>query len=105
MAFSLNVLRTHYTAGQRAMWADRMANYPSGAPQSQVSKFRDLKSIETAAKEVGVSPSQVGKARYLRREGAPEVADAVSAGRLTLHAAALLTFSFGAVLWFVVCVG
>lgn len=48
---------------------------------------RPIVTLAEAAKEAGVSKSGVSAARRLRRTAAPEVVQAVEAGKLTLHAA------------------
>ena len=91
-ARSLNLLRTHYTPSQRAMFAAQRANLARGQVRSQVSELRDqgrpAVSIGRAAREAGVEPSTVSEAKRLVREAAPEVVQAVKDGKLTVHKAA-----------------
>lgn len=94
---ALNVLRTHYTHGQRAMFAAERANMTQAHGASlratnTSGKFvvDGLVSREQAATEAGVAPVMVSKANRVRRSGAPEVIEAVKAGRITLHAATQL---------------
>ena len=93
VARALNVLRTHYTPSQRAMYAASRVT----ATRAHGPGFRDRNwvindpdapvSSAQVAKEVGVGKGYVKKARRLMREAAPEVIDAVKTGALTLHAA------------------
>jgi len=87
ISYSLNILRTHYTVTQRAMFASKRATLKKGDVKSQsVSEFGD-RSIRQVAKEAGVQPSQISLAKLVRREGIPEVIGAVEAGAISLHAA------------------
>jgi hypothetical protein len=89
IAHSLNILRTHYTLSQRAMFAAKRATLERGHVRSQmVGKFtHQPQSIEKSAKEAGVAAASVKHAKRVLRNGAPEVSAAVEAGRLTLHSA------------------
>jgi len=89
---ALNVLRTHYTAAQRAMFAAERAN----STLADTARFRKstksefgpgVVTLEQAATEAGVVRSTVAEAKRIKRDGAPEVAAAVKAGRLSLHSA------------------
>lgn len=89
---ALNVLRTHYSPSQRAMYAAprATATRADGATVRDRTIDKNAQGPVTAAEaamEVGVSPTAVKDARRVIREGAPEVAQAVRAGSLTLHAA------------------
>lgn len=93
VARALNVLRTHYSPSQRAIFASERAN----ATKGDGTKIRDgtigiftngaVATTRGAAREAGVAQSAVVNAKRVRRDGAPEVVAAVKAGRLTLHAA------------------
>lgn len=89
-AMALNLLRTHYTPSQRAAFAERMAGHlkRGGRPKTESPNLgiRELSMRETA-RAFDVQPSQIDRARRVRRVGAPEVIGAVESGRLTLHAA------------------
>lgn len=98
VAYSLNILRTHYTTSQRAMFAESRANMTKGdgaarrhADQGESPAYLNLemqkRSITEAAQEAGVSAGAVNVARAIRRNGAPEVTTAVVAGALTLYSA------------------
>ena len=90
---SLNILRTHYTASQRSMFAARMAK----ATKADGAAIRDNtntqlgidkpKTVAEAASAAGVGKSSVIRAKYIAREGAPEVVEAVESGKLTIHSA------------------
>lgn len=93
VARALNVLRTHYTPSQRTMFAAEIAN-ATAADAAHMRRDRmpyDCKktvvTVAEAARESGVSAGAVNKAKRLRVTAAPEVTDAVKAGKLTLHAA------------------
>jgi hypothetical protein len=87
LSYSLNILRTHYTIGQRAMVGARRSNLPHGTNRfTKKPEFGHLTGREAAA-QVGVAHSQITDAKEIIRRGAPEVAAAVEAGKLTLHAA------------------
>jgi len=90
VAYSLNILRTHYTSSQRAMFAAKRANWPRPGPGRANTIFSvngSMKTESQAAAESGVSTSYVIAAKHVRREGAAEVVAAVETGKLTLHAA------------------
>lgn len=89
---ALNVLRTHYTISQLAMFAEERAtatlsDTASFRESTKTKNSRGVVTLEQAATEVGVNRSTAIAARYVKRGGAPEVAKAVKSGRLTLHAA------------------
>lgn len=89
---SLNILRTHYTPSQRAMYAAKRATATKaeGGRRKHGSTSPNLvmqKTASEAARESGVAESAVIQAKAIRRAAAPEVVAAVEAGKLTLHAA------------------
>jgi ParB-like chromosome segregation protein Spo0J len=91
-AHALNILRTHYTPGQRSMYAERLATATKadGPRRRWVVEGGIQPSTTTtteAATRLGVTKSQVVAARRIRRTAAPEVTQAVERGALTLHAA------------------
>lgn len=93
VAYSLNILRTHYTHGQLAMIAAKRATATKAeGPRRRHDRRRRNCGIyptaKEAAQEAGVSRSAVVHARAVRRQAAPEVTAAVEAGTLTLHSAA-----------------
>lgn len=91
------MLRTHCTASQRATRAEgprrkRAAKNCKNAvldPAGNTEKSSQpaAVTVKEASREAGVSESWTYAARRLRRSAAPEVVQAVEAGRLTLHAA------------------
>jgi len=87
VSYSLNILRTHYTSGQRAMFAARRAKLLKGYRKPDISQKGEVVTQARAAQEAGVSVSKIAAAKRIRREGAPEVTAAVEAGRLSLHSA------------------
>lgn len=88
LARSLNLLRTHYSPSQRAMFAAERATRSRQMHDDPIGKNTDQPpSARQAANEVGIAESYVTKARRLKRDAAPEVVAAVKAGKLTLHAA------------------
>lgn len=94
-ATALNLLRTHYTTSQRAVFAERIATADkSTAVKTWRAKERGATgnsqfppTIEEAAKAFGVEQSTVSAARRVRRTASPEIMKAVETGKLTLHAA------------------
>src|SRR5262245_49445255 len=95
LARSLNILRTHYTASQRAMFAAEMANLKVGDVKSQrnqenstAPKNGDRKiSIAEAAAATGVSSAQVSYAKEVRSNASPEIIAAVESGKLSIKGA------------------
>jgi ParB-like chromosome segregation protein Spo0J len=97
---SLNLLRTHYTPSQRAMFAAKRANatradagrlaHKNGNAELRVA---GVVTAEEAAREVGVDASRVREAKRVRRDASPVVVRAVEAGKLTLHSAAEISRS------------
>lgn len=94
VAAAANLLRTHYSASQRAMFAATMANMKRGDAGAQritddpeISGSSPKLSAAEAARLVGVNVSMVETAKAVRRVAAPEVVEAVERGHLTLHAA------------------
>lgn len=91
VARALNVLRTHYSTSQRAMFAADLAN----ATKGESGRRRNLihqdagraTTVAEAARETGVNWSSVQMAKKVKRDGSPEVIGAVKAGKLSLHAA------------------
>jgi hypothetical protein len=84
---ALNVLRTHYSYSQRAIFAAERATAPEGRPE-KLSKFGEFPhiTVRQAADEAGVSPSTVSRARQIAATAAPEVTEALKRGTLTVHA-------------------
>lgn len=91
VARSANLLRTHYTPSQRAMYAAKLANATRGNPPSHrtITKFgdREVTTVREAADALGVAHGSVGQAKRILRDAAPEVAEAVQDGSITVHAA------------------
>jgi len=82
-----NLMRRHLTAGQRAMTAAALANMTVGRKwESNRTNLSDNKSNGDAAKTLNVSPSTVKTAKAIKRD-APDLADEVSKGNMTLNAA------------------
>ena len=87
-----NLMRRHLTTGQRAMTAAALANMTvggTGSNQHEKSKrtnLSDSKSNGDAAKTLNVSPSTVKTAKAIKRD-APDLAEEVSKGNMTLNAA------------------
>lgn len=92
IAYSLNLIRTHYTPSQRAMFAAKRATATkadAGSMRHPATTNLELlgKTVGQAAKETGVSSSTVAVAKRVMRLAAPEVTSAVEAGKLSLHSA------------------
>jgi len=95
-AISLNLLRTHYSVSQRAMLAAKRVNAtPADGASIRYGLPRNncygVVTARQAGAEAGVDPLTVKRAKRIRRKAAPEVVQAVEAGKLTLHAAEMLT--------------
>ena len=89
-AGALNLLRTHYTVSQRAMYASKLARLPYGGASRHRDRNSELKNVPThdeVAAMVDVHPSLISKARQIRRDAEPDVVDAVERGEISLHAA------------------
>ena len=88
---SSNLHRRHLTESQRAMVAARLANMDVGDAHrpNKVGKLADLPNPVTqsrAAEMLNVSPRSVRDAKVIERE-APELAERISSGEITVHAA------------------
>jgi hypothetical protein len=93
VVYALNILRTHYTRAQRAMFAAARATatYADGplrrAGRRDEAIASSSKTLAEAAREVGVIRQTVVNAKAILRNAAPEVTTAVEAGKLTLFSA------------------
>lgn len=89
ISHALNVLRTHYTPSQRAIFAAERATAKVGRQWSKSPNLENNEpvTVRQAADEAGVAPSSVSRAREIARKAAPEVTAAIKAGDLTIHAA------------------
>lgn len=98
-AIALNLLRTHYSASQRAAYASTVATLRRGDVGRRFGEIPQLADLvhglteREAGKQFGVHSTAVNKAKQVRRDGAPEVIAAVEHGHLTLHAAKQLVAS------------
>jgi hypothetical protein len=83
-----NLMRRHLTTGQRAMTAAALANMTSGARTDlgPRANLPEVKSNKEAAEQLKVSERTVKNAKKLKRE-APDLAEEVSKGNMTLNAA------------------
>ncbi len=83
-----NLMRRHLTTGQRAMTAAALANMTSGARTDLEPKENstEVKSNKDAADQLNVSDYSVKTAKAIKRD-APDLADEVSKGNMTLNAA------------------
>ncbi|MDD5304427.1 MAG: ParB N-terminal domain-containing protein [Elusimicrobia bacterium] len=95
-ARSLNILRTHYTVGQRGVFAAQRATLSRGQAATRNGKPWMAKSghpgsrpitADQAAREVGVARGVVRDAQRILRGGVPELVQAVKDGKLSLHKA------------------
>jgi hypothetical protein len=88
---SKNVHRRHLNESQRAMHAAEIANLPLGANQHGEGRTIVPPSLgisnQDAADLLNISTGSVKRGRRIRRDGAPELVQAVEAGEVTLHAA------------------
>ena len=96
---SRNLDRRHFTAGQRALMASKLAGIKPGNPkipqktaepneQANLPIMPPVKTTQAAAaEEFKVSPRSVRVARHVQEQAAPAVVKAVEQGTMTLHAA------------------
>lgn len=88
--WSRNVQRRHLNGGQIAMAAEKLETLKRGqrADLSETSpEVSAPKTRKQIAKQTGASPASIDKARRVRRQGKPELAEAVEKGDLSLNAA------------------
>jgi hypothetical protein len=90
-AAALNLLRTHYSVGARALYAETLATlkrgqHPKSVPRDGVITPSGVSAAEAGAR-FGVDRKAVDKARAVRRRAIPAVVEAVERGKLSLHAA------------------
>jgi ParB-like chromosome segregation protein Spo0J len=91
IAAAANLLRTHYSASQRALFASRLANLKHGGDRrTDQAANLPLVSQRQAAQRFGVSNKSVIEAKRLEREAAPEILAAVERGELTVYGASRL---------------
>jgi hypothetical protein len=84
-----NILRRHLTVGQRAMIASALANMTVGrnwGVNSNRTNSSDNKSNEDAAKSLNVGTTTIKDAKEVKRD-APDLAEKVSRGEMSLNAA------------------
>lgn len=98
-AAALNLLRTHYTEGQRSMYGTKLATLRQGESVANASiKAFDKTPVKSpaqaapitqtaAAKLVGVARASLQDAKRVRRDAIPAVAEAVERGAISLYAA------------------
>lgn len=83
-----NLMRRHLTTGQRAMTAAALATMTSGARTDLEPKTNssEVKSTKDSADQLNVGTTAVKTAKAIKRD-APDLADEVSKGNMTLNAA------------------
>ena len=83
-----NLMRRHLTTGQRAMTAAVLANMTSGARTDLEPKTNssEVKSTKDSADQLNVGTTAVKTAKAIKRD-APDLAEEVSKGNMTLNAA------------------
>ena len=83
-----NLMRRHLTTGQRSMTAAALANMTSGARTDLEPKTNssEVKSTKDSADQLNVGTTAVKTAKAIKRD-APDLADEVSKGNMTLNAA------------------
>ena len=88
-----NLMRRHLTTGQRAMTAAALANMTSGARTDQwraETNSSEVKSTKDSADQLNVGTTAVKTAKAIKRD-APDLADEVSKGNMTLNLVATCT--------------
>ena len=89
-------MRRHLTTGQRAMTAAALANMTAGGDRgnqyakSQRENSTDAKSNKDAADQLNVSDYSVKTAKAIKRD-APDLAEEVSKGNMTLNLVVICT--------------
>ena len=86
-AISANLHRRHLNESQRAMVAAELANLREGRPGKETALIQAV-SQEQAASMLGVSRSCVQAAAKTKKKAAPELANAVKEGKVSVAAAA-----------------
>ena len=83
-----NLMRRHLTTGQRAMTAAALATMTSGSRTDLEPKTNssEVKSTKDSADQLNVGTTAVKTAKAIKRD-APDLADEVSKGNMTLNAA------------------
>ena len=88
---SLNAIRRHLNASQRAMLAARIANFEHGGDRKSKNQGANLPvekiSIQQAAELLNVSPRSVEAARKVLSEGNPGLVAAIDAGKMSVSKA------------------
>jgi hypothetical protein len=86
-AVSVNRLRRHLTASQRAMAAARIATLPHGVRVDRSPDRSTAITNKQAGSIMGVSWVSTSRARIIQRHAPPNIIAAVEAGKLSLNAA------------------
>lgn len=86
-AISTNLTRRHLTESQRAMVAAELANMKKGRPSEENAPIGAF-SQDEAAEMLGVSRRSIQRATETRKKAAPELANAVKEGKVSVAAAA-----------------
>lgn len=86
VARSLNLMRTHYTPAQRAIYAARLVQRPQGG-QPKGGHDHLPPTASDLARAVGVDRTTVLKARAILKKAHPEVVRAIEQGAITLRTA------------------
>ncbi len=87
-----NILRRHLTTGQRAMTAAALANMTQADNQwSATTNSSELKSTKDSADQLNVGTTAVKVAKAIKRD-APDLAEKVSRGEMSLNAAKMLWY-------------
>lgn len=86
LVISLNLKRRHLNESQRAMIADRIADFKHGRPSKKDANLHVNR--EEAAKLLNVSQRSVAFAKEVRESGTPELITAVDTGEIAVSDAA-----------------
>jgi N6-adenosine-specific RNA methylase IME4 len=88
---STNLHRRHLTEAQRASVGAKIANMARGNPSFNSANLQNSEakvSVAEAAQMLNVSPRSIETAKTVHRDGAPELVQAMDAGRVSVSAAA-----------------
>lgn len=86
-ASAINLIRTHYSPTERAMYVSRLCTLVRGRNTRHMPRTKDQLTAREGAALVGVSRAQVEKAKRIRKHGIPQLVTAAESGAITVDAA------------------